>query len=66
MKVELDKLREKQKEKETENNINSSRMRIFISLDDMISNCNQRLQKIENMCVYPPKNKQLKENNLIV
>lgn len=51
MKVELDKLREKQKEKETENNINSSRMRIFISLDDMVSNCKQRLQKIENMCV---------------
>lgn len=49
MKVELDKLTEIQKEKETENIINNSRMRIFISLDDMVSKCRQRLQKIENM-----------------
>lgn len=49
MKVELDKLTEIQKEKETENTINNSRMRIFISLDDMVSKCRQRLQKIENM-----------------
>lgn len=48
MKVELDKLTEIQKEKETENTINNSRMRIFISLDDMVSKCRQRLQKIEN------------------
>lgn len=49
MKVELEKLTEIQKEKETENTINNSRMRIFISLDDMVSKCRQRLQKIENM-----------------
>lgn len=49
MKVELDKLTEIQKEKETENTINNSRMRIFISLDDMVSKCRQRLQKIKNM-----------------
>lgn len=49
MKVELDKLTEIQKEKETENTINNSRMRIVISLDDMVSKCRQRLQKIENM-----------------
>lgn len=49
MKVELDKLTEIQKEKETENTINNSRMRIFISLDDMVSKCRQRLQRIENM-----------------
>lgn len=49
MKVELDKLTEIQKEKETENTINNSRMRIFISLDDMVSKCRQRLQRFENM-----------------
>lgn len=49
MKVELDKLTEIQKEKETENTIYNSRMRIFISLDDMVSKCRQRLQRIENM-----------------
>lgn len=49
MKVELDTLTEIQKEKETENTINNSRMRIFISLDDMVSKCRQRLQRIENM-----------------
>lgn len=49
MKVELDKLTEIQTEKETENTINNSRMRIVISLDDMVSKCRQRLQKIENM-----------------
>lgn len=48
MKVELDKLTEIQKEKETENTINNSRMRICISLNDMVSKCRQRLQKIEN------------------
>lgn len=53
MKVELEKLTEVLKERQTENTINTSRMRTFMSLDEMVSKCRQRLQKIEDMCAYP-------------
>lgn len=46
----LEKLRKVQKERETENTTNTSRMRIFVSLEDMVSKCRQRLQKIEDLC----------------
>lgn len=45
----LEKLGKVQKERETENTTNTSRMRIFVSLEDMVSKCRQRLQKIEDL-----------------
>lgn len=53
IKVELEKLKEVLKERENENTNTTSRMCIFRSLDDMISKCRQRLQKIADMCAYP-------------
>lgn len=46
MKIEIDKLTEEQKEKETENTINTSKMHILMSLDDMVFKCKQRLLQI--------------------
>lgn len=50
MKVEIDKLTEEIKERETENAINTSRMHIFMTINDMVCKCRQQLIKIENMC----------------
>lgn len=50
MKVEIEKLEKERQKKETENTVNNSRMCIFMSLNDMICNCKERLGKIEKMC----------------
>lgn len=62
----LQKLREVQKERETENTTNTSRMRIFVSLDDMVSKCRQRLQKIEDLCAQPTIDKYFKKRKNII
>lgn len=57
MKVELGEFTKVQKQKETEYTIITSKMQTLISLDDMVSRCRKRLQKIKEMCAYPTKNK---------
>lgn len=49
MKVEIEKLEKEQKDKETENTINKSRVNIYTLLNETVSNCNERLRKIEKM-----------------
>lgn len=53
MKVEIGKLTEEQKAKEKENTVNNTNMSIFMSLNDMLFKCKQRLEDIEDMCAYP-------------
>lgn len=53
MNVEIGKLTEEQKAKEKENTVNNTNMRIFMSLNDMLFKCKQRLEDIEDMCAYP-------------
>lgn len=57
MKVELGEFTKVQKQKETEYTIITSKMQTLISLDDMVSRCRKRLQKIKEMCAYPTKDK---------
>lgn len=49
MKVEIETLKEEQKKRATENAINESSMLMFMSLDQLVFDCKQRLQNIENM-----------------
>lgn len=57
MKVELGEFTKVQKQKETEYTIITSKMQTLLSLDDMVSRCRKRLQKIKEMCAYPTKDK---------
>lgn len=57
MNVELGKLTEEKTKKETENTRITSKMQTLILLDDMVSRCRKRLQKIKEMCVYPTTDK---------
>lgn len=53
MNLEINKLTEEQKAKETENTVNNTNMRIFMSINDMLFKCKQRLEDIEDMFAYP-------------
>lgn len=53
MNVEIEKLTEEQKSKETENFVSNTNMHIFMTLNDIVFKCKQRLKDIEDMCAYP-------------
>lgn len=53
MKCEIEKLRQEAIERETKNNIDTSRMRICMELDERVFECKQRLQNIEKKVFIP-------------
>lgn len=50
MKIEIENLEKDQKEKETESTIDNSQMRMFMSLDDKLFHCKERVKKIGKIC----------------
>lgn len=49
MNVEINELTEEQQAMEKETTVNNTNMRIFMSLNDMLFKCKQRLEDIEDM-----------------